>query len=245
LRLLTIVLASLAFGLAVLPAHAVDLPPAPILDEADEAAESGWYLRGDVGAVDQLVTRGGRDFGSAFTPPLVRTRFERDVVIGGGIGYQFSPWFRADVTVDRRFDARIKGTRFASETSHALDRADFDATTLFLNGYVDLALWDGITPYIGAGIGMSRNRLDGAERNLYGPEVSTVLTLPSRSETALAWTLMGGVAFDLGTNLKLDLGYRYTHLGHARTGSDGAEPLIRARNISAHEFRIGARYVFD
>jgi opacity protein-like surface antigen len=246
LRLPTIALASLALGLATLSAHAVDLPPAPVLDDADEPIGSGWYLRGDIGAVDQLVMSGGRDFGSASAPPLVRARFDRDVVVGGGVGYQFSSWFRTDVTVDHRFGARFKGTRFASDSYHAMDRADFEATTFLINVYVDLALWSGVTPYLGAGIGVSHNRFDSAERDVYGPLATTgILSLPSRSETALAWALIGGVAFDLGANFKIDLGYRYTQLGNARTRIEGPEALIRAKDLGAHEFRIGARYVFN
>jgi opacity protein-like surface antigen len=240
-----IALAGLTFSLAALPAHAVDLPPAPILDDADEPSDSGLYLRGDIGVIDQLVARGGRDPGTASTPPLIRSRFDRDVVIGGGLGYQLSPWFRADVTIDHRFEAAFKGTRLAPVPFQVLDRAEFEATTLLVNGYVDLPLWSGLTPYLGAGIGASYNRLSDAERQISSDLISANLPLPSRTETAFAWALMGGMAFDLGANFKIDLGYRYTHLGSARTHMVGAESPIRVKDIDAHEVRIGARYVFD
>jgi opacity protein-like surface antigen len=245
LRSITIALASLALSLATLPARAVDLPPAPILDDKDDPAESGFYLRGDIGAIDQLVTRRGREFGPASTLPLVRSRFDRDVVLGGGVGFQLFPWFRTDVTIDHRFEATFKGTRLAPAPLQVLDRADFDATTLLLNGYVDLPLWSGITPYLGAGIGASYNRLSDAEREFSSDIISGTAPLPSRTNAAFAWALMGGVALDLGTSFKIDLGYRYTHLGDARTHSAGLEPEIRAGNIDAHEFRIGARYMFN
>ncbi len=69
------------------------------------------------------------------------------------------------------------------------------------------------------------------------------LVLPSQHETLLAWALMGGVAFDLSANFKLDLGYRYSHLDGG--GFEVGNMPIRPRRIGAHEFRIGARYLLD
>jgi opacity protein-like surface antigen len=245
LRSITIALASLFLSLVALPAHAVDLPPAPVLDDKDDPADSGWYLRGDIGVIDWLVTRGGREFGPVSTLPLVRTRFDRDVALGGGVGFQLFPWVRGDVTVDHRFEAAFKGTRLAPAPLQVLDRAEFEATTLLVNGYVDLPLWSGVTPYVGAGIGASYNRLSDAEREFSSDIISGTVLLPSRTDTTLAWALMGGVALDIGTNFKIDLGYRYSHLGSARTHSAGLEPAIRVDDIDAHEFRIGARYMFN
>jgi opacity protein-like surface antigen len=244
LRQLTIALAGLAFSLTALPAHAVDLPPAPILD-ADDASDGGFYLRGDIGVIDQLVTRGGRDLGLVSSLPLVRSRFDRDVAIGGGLGYQLSPWFRSDLTVDHRFEAAFRGTRLAPAPFQVLDRADFEATTLLVNAYVDLPLWNRVTPYLGAGVGASYNRLSDAERQVSSDLASGGARLPSRTQTGFAWALMGGVAFDLGVGFKIDLGYRYAHLGSAGTQVVGLEEPIRAKDIDAHEFRIGARYMFD
>jgi opacity protein-like surface antigen len=246
LRLTMIALASLALSAAASSARSADLPPAPILDDTDEPDDSGWYLRGDIGAMDQILSRGGRDFGSASLPPLVKAGFDRDVTIGGGVGYRLSPWFRADVTVDHRFGGTFKGTRFTSASNHALDRADLDATTFLVNGYVDLDLWGGITPYLGAGIGVSRNRFANPERETIAPDGTTaIMPLTSRTENVLGWALMAGVAVDLSANLKLDLGYRYTHLGSVGIHADGADGLIRAKDMGAHEFRIGARYMLD
>lgn len=245
MRLTTLAILGLTMSVAGLPAQAAELPPAPVLDdEADEDLGSGWYLRGDIGAVDQLRMGQGRDAGTALTSSLARARFDRDWVLGGGFGYQLSPWFRSDLTVDHRFGATFKGLRLGS--SVAADRADFDATVILVNGYVDLPFWNGITPYLGAGLGMSINRFDGAERQVWQPNGSLdAAALPSRTQTALAWALMGGVAIDVAGNVKLDLGYRYTRLGDARTRFDGGEPAIRAKDVAAHEFRIGARVMLD
>lgn len=239
LRQSLLALAAVALSLAGPMAHAADLPPAPVLDDADEPGGSGWYLRGDIG-IDEPVLRHGRDLGTAATPPLAKARFDREGSAGAGIGFQWAPWLRTDITVDHRFGASYKGSRFGA-SNLAFDRADFRATTFLLNAYLDMPLWSGVTPYLGAGMGVSLNRFEDAQRLFPADAVP----LPSHAKTALAWALTGGVAIDLTDHLKLDLAYRYTHLGWARSSPDGFEPPLRARSIGTHELRLGARYVFN
>lgn len=242
MRLPIFALAALALGFTSLSAHGADLPPAPILDDDDEAIGSGWYLRGDVGLLDPTISRRSRDIGADSLSALVNGRLDRTGVIGAGIGYQFSPWFRADVTVDHRFEATFRGTRFSTSTAYALDRAEFDATTFLINGYVDLPLWHGITPYLGVGTGLAQTRFGGRTLDVVGPSLDVPI-VPSREETLLAWAVMGGIAFELTTNLKIDLGYRYSRLDGG--GFDRWNAPIRPRHVSAHEFRVGARYMLD
>jgi opacity protein-like surface antigen len=229
----------LASALTSLAAQAVDLPPAPVLeDEVDsDALGSGWYLRGDLGVAHQSISprRAGADGLSA----LINIQTDHAASLGGGVGYRFSPWFRADLTVDHRFAAAFKGSRFAGNGAWAVDRAAFDATTLSLNGYLDLPLWDGITPYLGAGIGGSQARFDDTRRYVAG--AAGVLPLPSDAETVFAWALMGGVAFEITTNLTVDFGYRYSRLD----GQSSAAAAFQHRRIEAHEVRVGARYRLD
>lgn len=240
LRRVTIMVAGgLALGLAAAEARAADLPPAPVLDDSDEPVSAGWYLRGDIG-LDEPVLRHGRDLGTEATPPLAKARFEREGSIGAGIGYHMAPWLRTDITVDHRFGGSYKGSRFGA-SNLAFDRADFQATTFLLNAYIDLPLWSRVTPYLGAGIGVSLNRFEEAQRLFPADAVP----LASHTKSALAWALTGGVAFDLTDHLKLDLAYRYTHLGWARSEPDGFEPPLRARSIGTHELRLGARYTFN
>jgi opacity protein-like surface antigen len=216
-------------------AYAVDLPPAPILDDEDETLGSGWYLRGDTGGVDASISRRSRDTNLS---SFVNGKLDQAFMVGIGLGYQFSPWFRADVTVDHRFAASLRGTDLGTGGAYALDRANVDATAVFLNGYVDLPLWIGITPYVGAGIGLSQLRVESHE--LVG--ISGAMRLPSQTDTLLAWALMGGVAFDITGNLKVDLGYRYSRLDG---GGFDRNAAFRPRQVNAHEFRIGARYLFE
>lgn len=60
----------------------------------------------------------------------------------------------------------------------------------------------------------------------------------SRQIYNLSWALMAGVAVDLDSHAKVDLGYRFVNMGRFGTGGSG-------RVNRAHEFRIGLRYMVD
>jgi opacity protein-like surface antigen len=241
-------LATLLGGVAT--ANAADLlPPIPTLDRADEVVEigTGWYLRGDIGYVDYARVR-DVPFGPAGTAGLDEERLDNTFSLGGGIGYQLTSWLRADATIDHRFGSGFTGTRPNPTYGVGMfrDRAELESTTFLVNGYVDFGYWSGITPYVGAGIGVSANRLTNVVRETYvGDVLQDSVQVARFTGTQLAWALMAGVAVDVGSGFTLDLGYRYINLGEARTRLEDTQPGIRTKDIEAHEFRLGARYVID
>ena len=234
---------------AISAASAADLlPPPPDLDR-DEVVElgNGWYLRGDVGYIDYATPRDVA-FGVPGALPLDGERLEAAVSVGGGIGYQLANWLRVDATVDHRFGAELSGTR--PNPTYAVgairDVAEIESTTGLLNAYVDLGSWAGVTPYLGAGIGVAGNRLMDARREAYllGEPVGAAV-IDTRTTYNLAWALMAGLAVDLGSGFKVDLGYRYTHLGDVRTRIDGPGAGLKVEDLNAHEVRLGARYMIE
>lgn len=231
------------------PAQAADLlPPPPVLDR-DEIVEvgTGWYLRGDVGYVDYNTPR-DIAFHIPTVLPLNGERLDKTFSVGGGIGYQLTNWLRADATIDHRFGAELSGTRpFPTyDLGYVRDQADVESTSYLLNAYVDLGYWSGVTPYLGAGIGLASNRFTNIRREFYalGQPAGTGFPTPHTTNN-LAWALMAGVAVDVGSGFKIDLGYRYTHLGDARTRIDGPGAGIRTDDLKTHEIRLGARYTID
>jgi opacity protein-like surface antigen len=233
-------------GLAGGPVLAADLlPPAPSL-ESEAVAEfgNGWYLRGDIGYVDYNRVR-DLPFGPPGTADLVNEKIEQAPSFGGGIGYQITNLIRADVTIDQRLGAKYTGDR-PDPLYTVRDHADLESTTYLLNAYLDLGNWSGITPYVGAGVGVASNRMTNSMRDF---ELNGVLVgqsnLPRYTATNFAWALMAGLSADVGSGFKIDVGYRYTHLGDARTRLDGVQAGIRTKDIDSHEFRVGARYMIE
>lgn len=230
--------------------HAADLlPRLPALDEpiiAKEPIGEGWYLRGDVGY-------GPTHLGRA-TPAPGRGAFETAKLreggsLGAGAGYRFNEFFRMDLTVDHRFDAGFSANdNLIPGFIQLHDRAKFSATTALVNAYADLGHWNGFTPYLGVGLGMSNKRLSNYNIDICAPTCANFRAefgrLPSKTRNDFAWALMAGVGIDAGHGAVLDIGYRYLNLGPAHTGVDPLLGDVRLSRIDAHEIRAGLRWHF-
>lgn len=214
-------------GMFALPAGALaaDLG-ASGLDAADDLLakapiiedSSGWYLRGDVGyVVNETPDWSTLNFNSA-DPKLGEAW-----LLGIGAGYRLTDWFRLDVTADYRTEADYATTGLT---------ADYSAATFMANAYIDLGTWSGVTPYVGAGIGAGFASFDNID---FGGS-----RLGDADGWGLAWGLMAGVAISLGPNWMLDVGYRYLALDGVNLGQG-----LPDFDQSAHEIRIGARYLID
>lgn len=255
----------LALALAGLStAEAADLLPPPVMPEVHQQEIGGnWYLRGDVG-----VSRyeGGK-FSSAAAPnaTFFGEDFGSGAFAGAGIGYQFSRWFRADVTGEYRFSTGFKvndrdafSDAFGNNIiSHEKSKGGYSAAVFLANGYFDLGTWYGITPFVGAGVGYAFNRLSGWETetaNIYANPTFPVGvsggTIRDRNKGDFAWALHAGLAYDVASNLKLELAYRYLNLGSVQTGVIDCycgQPLqgLKAKNLESHDIKLGMRWVLD
>jgi opacity protein-like surface antigen len=215
---------------------------------------TGWYLRGDAGYVDYIALKDRRD--AILDQSFDTARLKQTWSAGGGFGYKFLNFFRADVTADYRFESEFRGT--SSRTGYVSDSrrdwGELETTTGLVNAYLDLGNWYGVTPYVGVGVGAAMNRL--LEHRAQVTCITVTATcgtigdqpavgLRDRSKIDLAWALMGGIAVDVGGGFKVDAGYRYVNLGEIKTHATGAGAPTRTDDIEAHEVRVGLRYMID
>ena len=263
----TIVIAGALMSGLAFSADAADyrLPrEAPVDEPVIAELGTGWYLRGDVGYVDYLEVKEGAH-GLPDRLPRDSIKLENTFSVGGGIGYKFNNWFRADATFDYRDSAKFRMTSGLPgpapfDEGNRTERALFMSSTVLVNAYVDLGAWSGVTPYVGAGVGVAQNRfhrhtsqerffpahpfhptgVDG-DPDLVGP----LSRHPSKPEYNVAWALMGGLAVDVGYGFLADLGYRYVHVGGAQTRVLDDEYGIKTKHLNAHEARFGLRYMID
>ena len=229
-----------AAGLAgTLGARAADMPalfPAPAYQDVDPPPQmewgTGWYLRGDVAASDEIdprllaaVPTRSRDWGYA---------------VGGGAGYKFNDYFRADITGDYLGSQKASGSGITADGLGYSARATFQRWDALVNGYIDLGNWGGLTPYVGGGVGVAGLSTSGS---------STVGILGSQDHYNLAWAAMAGVTYNLAPHLLLDVGYRYLDLGTYRAPQSSAIQQAIYSNqkidLNAHEIRVGLRYQID
>ena len=193
---------------------------------------AGWYLRGDLGY--RLQKTSGAEAAPGFTSPTTNTLGN---VVAGGIGGGYkSGWFRSDLTVDFTPEANYTGQIVSPSDA----TAKISATTALLNGYFDLGSWYRMTPYIGAGAGITNLKMSGYTSTVAPPFGGA----NPNGRTNFAWAGMAGVAFAVSSNVLVDVGYRYLSLGDAVTASD-AFGSMKLNKITAHEVRVGLRWNFD
>lgn len=271
----TIALAGvLALGASA--ATAADLaypaPPPPEPLGLKGTISSGFYLRGDIGVGSQsydeldvklnnapvIATTGVTSF-STVKPDRGFAAFA-----GVGIGYQFNSYLRFDLTGEYRggsFNGRDQiSYNFGVPTNQTnIYRADVATFVALANAYIDLGTWNCLTPYLGVGIGMANHTVSGLADNGVNQAVGAAFANASyaygdsASKTNLAWALMAGVSYDVTSNLKLDIGYRYLNMGDGPTvGLRGAQGLltnpsssVRFKGIDSHDVRIGMRWNFS
>jgi len=233
-------MASAAACLAVTAANAADLPLAPV--PIPVVAFSGWYLRGDVGMTNQQtnsltnVVAPGTSVGTKFLS------FDSSPLYSMGGGYQFTNWLRADVTGEYRGSAAFHGQQIAKFGPGTLpdDYTASKSEWLFLaNAYVDIGTWWCVTPYIGAGVGTSRNTIsnfvDFGSTQVGGTILSTTYG-DNASKWNLAWALYAGLAYQVAPGLNLELTYRYVDLGKAGTGPTNSFDGVTVVNGTGFNF---------
>jgi len=253
---------ALAGGLALgasVAAHAADLayapPPPPEPLGLKGTISSGFYLRGDVGVGVQSIGKFHQDdtvqFGGSFFGKTDNSAF----FAGLGIGYRFNNWLRFDVTGEYRGSSSIGVNDivfnpFINDFQTNTYKGNLTSLVTLFNGYIDLGTWNCLTPYIGAGIGFTQNRITGLTDQGSVGGAATLGFASNGSNTDLAWALMAGVGYEVNKNLTLELGYRYLNLGDGQSGrirnaflAESYAPL-KAKDIDSHDFRIGMRWNF-
>jgi opacity protein-like surface antigen len=253
--------------LAYPAANAADLPPIMPVKAPVVYDYSGWYLRGDIGMTNQRV----KSLNNAiFDDPTAQfthrdNTFDSAPLYGVGIGYQLNSWLRFDVTGEYRGKSSFHGgdsytyndgTNVGSGfNNYTADKSEW---TIMANAYVDLGTWYGITPFLGAGVGASRNTISnfkdvGSNVGTAGDPMGLTNSSSYGAESSkwnLAWALHAGLAYQVSPNFTVELAYRYIDLGKAQTGDiigyDGRNEIfnpIEFKDITSHDVKFGVRWM--
>ena len=251
---LTIMTVVLAASLAASATRAADYsPPPPVyIQQPQQVIESftdGWYLRGDVGVgmmrANQLeYIRNPLNFNDF---AIEHSSMGDTFFIGGGVGYEFNNWLRFDVTGEYRGKTTVNAVgsyTFGGGTFGDVYQGYLKSWVFLANAYVDLGTWNCFTPFVGAGIGFTRNTLNDF--------VDTGLGTSGRgfgrdtSEWHAAWALHAGVAYNVTKNFKVELAYRYLNLGSITDTIDcvgGCNPdSYKFGNIHSQDIKLGLRW---
>lgn len=241
-------------------AMAADLPLAPRPVPVVESFGSGWYLRGDLGFSNQWVDRLSDvtdNLPGVTNATYLNKGFDAAPFFGGGVGYQFNHWLRGDVTGEYRGNANfhaLESYQFGGGIFDDNYTASKSEVTVLANIYFDLGSWYNITPFVGAGIGASRNTISNfRDIGLITPAGGgSDAYADSASQWDLAWAVHAGLAFKVTPNLTIELAYRYLNLGDAHSGDIIAyngnnanfNPLV-FHGLSSNDVKLGIRWQLD
>jgi opacity protein-like surface antigen len=250
-------------------ALAADLPVAPPYIPVAEFG--GWYLRGDIGMTNQQLGSLHSnliDAENARFPGSLQNHgfgFDSSTSFDIGVGYQFNSWFRADITGEWRGKANFHGSQSTPATSafaQTFGQSGVDNYTaskseaVFLaNAYVDLGTWWSVTPFIGAGVGASYNRISGFRDDGFtftnGLLSNSTFYGDDAGKWNFAWAAYAGLSYRVTPNVSIELAYRYISLGNGTTGPtrsfDGftvADPFV-LKNITSNDVKLGVRWNFE
>ncbi|MER8960006.1 outer membrane protein [Mesorhizobium sp. M0701] len=236
------------------PAFAADFVEPPVVEEApppiayEQPADfGGWYIRGDI---DYHWSKfRGADYITYGPPPGTGTfdsgKLKSAFSAGAGVGYQIDRHFRTDLTADwmskSTFRGSTSGICLDGDPCTSVDTSSYTALLLLANAYVDIGTWHGITPYVGAGIGGAWVKWD----TLHNSDEDGEFFHRGGKGWRFAYAAMVGASYCLTDRVKLDVGYRYSHINGGKMFDFGSGVGPGYDNgINVHEVRGGLRYQF-
>jgi opacity protein-like surface antigen len=236
-----------------------DVINAPEINLGGSSVAQGWYIRGDLGYAGWV--KGGKPNYTTYQPggtifaetTFDTARFSEPFSYGAGMGYQFNNIFRADLTTDF-FSGSLAGSSElpvrcgtgepVGTTCGFSHKAGYSAINVMANGYADLGTFMGITPYVGAGAGVTNLRWDDMKTTLYCQDGTSACsgtaygtgTLPGYDSWRFTYALMAGASYDITNRVKIDLGYRFSDIAGGKTfGYGAAEQGWGARGAKGHD----------
>lgn len=217
----------------------------------------GYYITPKVG-VSKSMDTGTTTFTSA--SDIVRVQSDKDLGTGTAFGLSLGKYitknFRLELEATKR--AGYDYDTHRSDEPLRASKAEIETHALFINGFYDFHPFSiggtPITPYLGGGIGVSRNKMGKVLRG--NSEGALTRRIDGDTVSQFAYKLSAGALFSLTKNISLDVNYQYVDLGAFKSGtrivstSDGVveDDLIKGYNggkIKSQEIMVGLQYKFN
>ena len=177
--------------------------------------------------------------------------------ISAAIGFDFSKVSKVNARAELEYTYKDKATFAPNISSAIFNGVDFSNLTegfpsvlvnelrtqsLMLNGYYDFKNKSKFTPYLSAGVGVSRieNKVS-INPEAFGDSEN----ITTDTNNNFTWTAGAGVAYKVTENVALDLSYRYVDAGETDVSQsfEGIK-LKNTADLVSHDYSLGVRYNF-
>ena len=215
----------------------------------------GYYITAK-GGVSKTLDTGATNY----TNTTGTTRYLQNEDLGTGSAFGFSVGkyltdnFRLELEAIKRTGYE-KDADFQAFGNTLTAKAKMQTEALFINGFYDFQPFSirntAITPYLGGGIGISRNKMGTINGHTSGTYNNT--DIDGNTINQFAYKLSAGTLFSLTEQLSLDVNYQYVNLGAYKGGTEvlvnGAfignqESGINGGEIKTQELMVGLQYTF-
>ena len=216
----------------------------------------GYYITAK-GGVSKTFNTGTTNL-NIFTGALVTLQNE-DLGTGSAFGFSVGKYltnsFRLELEAIKRtgyeYDARFTIAGLTSITQEAKMQTE----ALFINGFYDFQPFSirntAITPYLGGGVGISRNKMGTTVQHNNG--IPDGVTIGGNTINQFAYKLSAGTLVSLTEHLSLDVNYQYVNLGDFKSGTNvygngvfagNLQSPINGGEIKSQELMVGLQYTF-
>ena len=218
----------------------------------------GYYITAK-GGVSKTFNTGTTSFNSA-GGGLLFTLEDKDLGTGSAFGFSVGKYltdsFRLELEAIKRagYEYDANQTNINPELSH---KAKIETHALFINGFYDFQPFTmsntAITPYLGGGVGISRNKMGTDVAHLNGIPHPNGVTNDGNTINQFAYKFSAGTLVSLTEQLSLDVNYQYVNLGAFKGGTrtllNGAffanlQRPINGGDIKTQELMVGLQYTF-
>lgn len=151
---------------------------------------------------------GGGSFLSSKPSSDYENKPKSSAVYGGGIGYIFNEYLRADFSIFHRHKYRYRFSDVDGSSSQ-----DLRSTNFMVSGYFSPINFYNFKPYFMAGIGVAHNDAGTFNSVTSSDAFATV----GKRKNDFTWQVGGGTSYQFNQYVSLDLGYRYIDLGKVET----------------------------
>jgi opacity protein-like surface antigen len=177
----------------------------------------------------------------------IKKHFKNSPVFGIGAGYRINENLRADFSVNYRSGFKYTAGRNFKNLDQSFNQK-VKSLSGMINAYYDIGEFSNIfKPYVGAGLGIARNKAQNFRLNFPSSSVDQY----GKTKTNFAWQVGTGSLIKIDDNINLNIGYRYVDLGTVTTKTNYATSLGRIGNetpikskLTAHEFVAGVTFSF-
>ncbi len=198
------------------------------------ARNGAWYVGGDFGGMIVEDTNIDLGFGGSVIDKAVT--FDNDTGFDGAlfVGYDLGA-FRLEAEVsykkagvgDISTDIFLPGS--ISPGTYPADSGNSSALSFMVNSMLDFGPDDGLSGFIGGGVGQARVSFSNVR------VFSNAPAFLDDSDTAFAWQVLAGVRYPVGSNVDLTARYRFFNVNSLTfdDGSDRGKARWRSHSVLA------------